>query len=146
MSKKRELVIGSQPWQRAASIWVRMNVFVLERGLAMQDEFDDNDEKGVTYAVIYEKGKPIACGRFLRESEDAGRLTRIATLAEYRGQHLGSQIIAALERHAQNLHIKTLSIHAELTAVSFYTRLGYHSASPVYQEDGVACRTLMRQL
>ncbi|WP_155286177.1 GNAT family N-acetyltransferase [Lacticaseibacillus zhaodongensis] len=146
MTAKRELVIGGQPWQRAASIWVRMNVFVIERGIALQDEFDANDEKGVTYAVIYEDQRPIACGRFLREGEDAGRLTRIATLADYRGQHLGSQIIAALERHAQSLHIKNLSIHAELTAVSFYTRLGYRNASPVYLEDGVACRTLVRQL
>lgn len=144
--QNKALVIGSEAWQRAASIYVRMRVFVLERGIDLKNEFDQNDVPGVTYAVIYDGKEPVATGRFLREGEDEGRLTRIATLADYRGQYLGSQIITALERHAQSVHVHKLTIHAELTAVTFYERLGYHSVSDVYYEDGVACRVLARRL
>ena len=95
-----------------------MRVFVLERGIAIADEFDRNDVPGVTYVVIYDGDEPVATGRFLREDEDSGRLTRIATLADYRGQHLGSQVVTALERFAQNQHVRHLEIHAEATAIT----------------------------
>lgn len=142
----RELLIGSEPWQRAASLYVRMTVFVLERGIDRADEFDQNDGPGITYANIWADGQPVATGRFLREGEDAGRLTRIATVAAYRGQGMGSQIVTALERYAQNQHVRHLQIHAEATDVSFYTRLGYRTISPVYLEDGVPCRIMARDL
>lgn len=143
---EKKLVIGSEPWQRAASCYVRMRVFVLERGIAIEDEFDQNDVPGVTYVVIYDGDEPVATGRFLREDEDSGRLTRIATLADYRGQHLGSQVVTALERFAQNQHVRHLEIHAEATAITFYKRLGYQTISPVYDEDGVPCRKMARDL
>ncbi len=141
-----DLKLGTAAWLRAAAIYVRMQVFVLERGIAIQDEFDDNDVPGVTYAVIFDGKEPVATGRFLREGDDAGRLTRIATRADYRGKHLGTQIIRALERHAQNQRIHDLQIHAEVTAMSFYEGLGYHAISEEYLEDGVPCRVMERKM
>lgn len=141
-----DLRIGSEPALRAASIYVRMQVFVLERGIAIDDEFDANDVPGVTYAVIFDGKTPVATGRFLREDDGSARLTRIATQADYRGQHLGTQIIRALERQAQDMHIHDLAIHAEVTAIPFYAGLGYHAVSPVYKEDGVPCRVMSRTL
>lgn len=146
MTAKQEILIGSEPWQRAASLYVRMAVFVLERGLDRTVEFDQNDGHGVTYATIWLDGQPVATGRFLREDETTGRLTRIATLAPFRGQGFGTQIVMALERYAQNQRIRHLQIHAEVTAVPFYTRLGYQTASPTYLEDGVPCRKMVREL
>lgn len=141
-----DLQMGSAPWLRAAAIYLRVQVFVLERTIKIEDEFDKNDVPGVVYAVIFAGKEPVATGRFLREGDDAARLTRIATRADHRGQHLGTQIIRALERHAQDLHIHDLQIHAEVTAIPFYTSLGYHAIGPVYEEDGVPCRVLARML
>lgn len=92
MDSNLKMVVGNEPWQRAASIYVRMTVFVLERSLAMQDEFDANDTEDTVYAVLYDQNLPIATGRFLREDDDTARLTRIATLKEYRGKQLGAAI------------------------------------------------------
>lgn len=141
-----DLQIGSEPWLRAASIYLRMQVFVLDRGIAAKDEFDQNDIPGVVYAVIFDGQEPVATGRFLREDDGSARLTRIATRIDYRGQHLGTQIIKALERQAQDLHIHDVQIHAEVTAIPFYAGLGYRAVSAVYLEDGVPCRVMARQL
>lgn len=35
-----ELVIGSDPWHRACSMYVRYRVFVMEKSIAREDEFD----------------------------------------------------------------------------------------------------------
>jgi predicted GNAT family N-acyltransferase len=144
MQMKR--VIGNQNWHRAASCYVRMQVFVLERGLAIDDEFDQADRDGTTYAVIFAGDQPVATGRYLPIDAEQALLTRIATLAAYRGQHLGAQVIQALEDQARQDGKQTLIIHSELTAKGFYQTLGYRPSSAVYQEDGVDCQTLTKQV
>lgn len=138
-----KLVVGKQRWQRAASCFIRMQVFVLEQKIPLEEEFDDNDLDETVYAVLYDDNKPVSTGRFLQE-EDAARMTRIATLPEYRGQHLGSKIIYALEDHAKAQGLKKVVIHADLTALPFYQKLGYVPYGEVYLEDGVPCQSLKK--
>lgn len=141
-----KMVVGNQDWQRAASCFVRMQVFVLERKIAIADEFDALDTPGTVYAVLYDEDEPVATGRFIPESQQAARFTRIATVSRYRGQQLGSQIIRALEAYACQQGYTDVEIHSELTAVAFYKKLGYLPVSAVYEEDEVPCQTLARTL
>lgn len=143
---EERLVLGCEPWQRAASCYVRFNVFVLERRINMVDEFDHLDTPDRLYAVLYVGKEPVATGRFVRESGQTARLTRIATLAKYRGKHYGRQVIKALENHARQEGITTLYIHSELTAKTFYEELGYKPCSEVYEEDGELCQSLSKSL
>ncbi|MGC6767882.1 GNAT family N-acetyltransferase [Enterococcus sp. LJL128] len=146
MGEEMVLTLGSQPWQRAASCFVRMNVFVLEKGMQPELEFDAFDLPDTVYAVISAGYQPIATGRFIKETDDIARLTRIATLSDYRGQQLGTQIVRGLEEYAKQLDIKKTLIHAEAEAVPFYEKIGYQLISEVYYEDGVPCQTLSRDL
>ncbi|MGT2757474.1 GNAT family N-acetyltransferase [Streptococcus ovuberis] len=139
-------IVGSAPFQRAASLYIRFQVFVLDKKIAMTDEFDENDEAGTTYAVVYDHNQPLATGRFLPETDTCARLTRIATLASYRGQGYGTLVIKALENHARREGFKELVIHSELMAKSFYEGLGYVAFGPRYLEDGEPCQSLKKQL
>jgi predicted GNAT family N-acyltransferase len=47
---------------------------------------------------------------------------------------------------AKEKQIERLLIHAELTAAGFYEGLGYCSVGKPYDEDGVPCITLEKQL
>ncbi len=141
-----ELCVGSQEWQRAASLSVRYQVFVVEGKIDRADEFDQYDEKGRIYANLFLDGKPVSTGRFLPENNETARLTRIATLSPYRGNGYGSKIIAALEEYAREAGFRRVIIHAELTAKTFYEELGYQAFSEVYQEDGQDCQSLTKEL
>ncbi|VHF28198.1 histone acetyl transferase HPA2 and related acetyl transferase S [Streptococcus pyogenes] len=88
-----KVIVGQEPFQRAASLYLRFCVFVLERNIAMADEFDAHDEKGTVYAVVYDDDQPVSTGRFLAETKTEARLTRIVTLADYRGQGYGAKVI-----------------------------------------------------
>lgn len=139
-------LLNNRPWQRAAACFVRMNVFVLERGIAIADEFDEKDVDGTTYAVAYKDNLPVATARFIKIDEQIAQITRVATLKEYRGCHLGSKLIQLMEDHADSQDVVKLDIHAELTAVEFYEKNGYIQSSEVYLEDGVECQTLTKKL
>lgn len=51
----------------------------------MTDKFDANDETRTVYAVVYDNDQPVSTGQFLAETKIEARLTRIVTLADYRG-------------------------------------------------------------
>lgn len=142
-----EIHTGSEPWNHAAALYIRMNVFVLERTIAMQDEFDDNDEPDRVYVVAYtDDGQPAATGRFQTIDDTTMRPGRIATLKDYRGQHLGAQVIKALEDYGMAHGYTKSVIHSEMTAQGFYERQGYQVASEPYEEDGVPAITLTKSL
>lgn len=138
-------LLNNTPWQRAAALFVRMNVFVLEREIAIADEFDEKDVDGTTYAVAYKDNLPVATARFIKNEDKVAQITRVATLKEYRGRHLGSKLIQLMEEYAVSEGIVQLDIHAELTAVEFYEKNGYVQSSESYLEDGVACQTLTKK-
>ncbi|MFC6171346.1 GNAT family N-acetyltransferase [Loigolactobacillus jiayinensis] len=141
-----QLKVNATNWQRAAAFAVRMQVFVRERSIALQDEFDDNDTDGTTYAVIYANDEPVATGRFQQISATTMRPGRIATLASQRGNGLGAQIIAALEAVGRQRGCTHSEIHSELTAQGFYAKLGYQPVGASFIEDGVACILLQKLL
>lgn len=47
-------LVNHLPYQRAASLYIRFSVFVIERNIKMKEEFDDNDEQDTIYAVLYD--------------------------------------------------------------------------------------------
>ncbi|HGA3189030.1 TPA: GNAT family N-acetyltransferase [Streptococcus agalactiae] len=141
-----KLLVNHLPYQRAASLYIRFSVFVIERNIKMEEEFDDNDEQDTIYAVLYDGEQPVSTGRFLPETQTEARLTRIATLKGYRGNGYGTKIIIALENYAKENGYHYLTIHAELTAKDFYQTLGYQATGNIYMEDGEACQTLEKYL
>ena len=141
-----QLKVNATNWQRAAAFAVRMQVFVRERGLALQDEFDDQDNDGTIYAVIYHNDDPVATGRFKQLDATTMRPGRIATLASQRGNGLGAKIIIALEQVGRQHGCTQSVIHSELTAQGFYAKLGYQPSGEPFSEDGVPCILLTKQL
>lgn len=107
-----KLLVNHLPYQRAASLYIRFSVFVIERNIKMEEEFDDNDEQDTIYAVLYDGKQPVSTGRFLPETQTEARLTRIAALKGYRGNGYGTKIIIALENYAKENGYHYLTIHA----------------------------------
>ncbi|WP_225418584.1 GNAT family N-acetyltransferase [Loigolactobacillus iwatensis] len=142
-----KLHVGSEPWQRAAALYVRMQVFVQERHIALIDEFDQHDTSKTSYAVMYtDNEQPVATGRL--QFIDAATIQpgRIATLSEYRGQGLGAQVINALEEVGQHQGYQKSLIHSERTAQGFYEQLGYQPVSGTFIEDGIPCVLVSKTL
>lgn len=146
MKQTITLSIGSEPFHRAASLFVRYQVFVLERGISKEEEFDQNDTDERIYATVFIDDEPVSTGRFLPIDSQRARLTRIATVAEQRGKGYGKEILKILEDYARNAGYLQLAIHSELTAKTFYESVGYEASSELYQEDGEWCQTLTKTI
>lgn len=140
------LFVESSKPIRAAATYIRMSVFVLERGIALTDEFDDKDSEQMIYAVLFKGNQPVATCRFESPEPDTLKIGRVATLKEYRGQGYGRQVITAMETKAREVGMVHSIIHSELTAQGFYEKMGYHVASDTFMEDGVPCVVVKKEL
>ena len=139
------LEVGRDSDLRAASSYIRMCVFVLEKKIVLADEFDQNDTSDTIYSVLFDGSRPVATARLLMEDTETARIGRVATIEAYRGKQLGSRVVRALEDLAKTQKFKQILIHAELSAAGFYENLDYHKKGEPYEEDGVPCITLVKK-
>ncbi len=117
---------------------IRIAVFVEEQGVPLEEELDSFDrlESGCAHVLVYYNGKPVGTGR-VRKIDAGAKLERICLLEEYRKHGLGKEIIGKLEAIAQSWEVQHVMLHGQTHAESFYQKLGYTTASDVFDEDGI---------
>lgn len=111
---------------------IRTEVFVIEQDF--KEEFDDIDNNCM-FLVMYDDEKVVAMCRYFPVSEDTYAIGRIAVVKEYRGQGIGSKIVAEAEMRLKGMGVKYAVLSAQLRAVEFYKKLGYVAEGETYFEE-----------
>ena len=86
----------------AQAKYIREEVFVKEQGF--HNEFDEIDSRAI-HLVIFVEGQAAGTARMFlgQEGDTAFTVGRVAVLPQYRGLHLGNQMLALLEEKAREL-------------------------------------------
>ncbi len=111
---------------------IRTKVFVEEQGFV--DTPDETDES-CWHIVVYEKLKPIGCGRMFIVGEGVLHIGRVAVLSEYRGKLVGKCIMQLCEDQARKLSASELELCSQLHAKGFYEKLGFEQEGDVFYEQ-----------
>lgn len=74
---------------------IRKKVFANEQKYPISVEFDDHD-KTCDHLLLTVDGTPAATARVFMTDEQTAKIGRLAVLKEYRGQHLGAELILSL--------------------------------------------------
>lgn len=120
---------------------IRSSVFVKEQGIPDEDGYDDSDNVCV-HAIAWDEGRPVGTGRF----GDDGRIGRIAVMKRVRGKGIAKAIILALEQHARKCGLRQLWAHAQVQALGFYEKLGYHVDKDEFMEDGIPHKRIYKSI
>ena len=129
-----EYHILKAPEDLSQAFWVREEVFTKEQGFANPDT-DDLDPVS-THLLILQDGKPIATGRTYCEQDGTTfHIGRICVLKEFRGLHLGKQLMDRLEEIAAGQGAKTLVLGAQLYAIPFYEKCGFVPTGERYMDE-----------
>ncbi|WP_228346619.1 GNAT family N-acetyltransferase [Venatoribacter cucullus] len=109
---------------------VRRRVFIDEQGVPEALEWDSDDASAVHFLARDGK-RPAGCLRLLSN----GTLGRMAVMPEYRGQHIGSQLLRSAEQHYLNeMRGRSLRANVQTQAYYFYWQNGY-SPEPDFNVD-----------
>ncbi|MBT9672008.1 GNAT family N-acetyltransferase [Secundilactobacillus kimchicus] len=116
-----------------AAKMIRLAVFVDEQGIDPKLEFDPLDATLVHY-VGYVADEPVTTAR-LAPSSSTVKVQRVATLPEYRGQHLASELLRTILA-AQPAGTE-VTLNAQQTAIGLYERLGFKPVGAPFEEVGI---------
>ena len=123
---------------------VRKIVFVEEQQVPIDEEIDQYEETA-DHFVLYDNETPIGAGRF-RSSENKGKFERICVLSSYRGTGSGALLMNEIEKFAIKKGFKTLKLNAQVHALSFYEKLGYHITSDEFLDAGIPHKSMEKHI
>lgn len=116
---------------------IRQQVFIDEQGVDPQIEIDQWEDQAIHYAV-YVNNVAVATARLIKEENQTYHMTRVASLKKYRGLGYGKELMDYIERQIKATGGQRIWLSAQLTAVSFYEKLGYQKIGETYEEAGMA--------
>ena len=131
-------------WRRGeASIRaVRHAVFVQEQGIPAQLEWDGADSACQHVLAVDARGAAVGTGRMQAD----GHIGRMAVLADWRGQGVGSRMLVSLMDRAREMRLPSVWLTAQATAVPFYLKHQFVAEGDEFVEAGIVHRRMRRVL
>ncbi len=114
---------------------IRREVFIKEQGVPEELEIDDLDKNAIHVLALLD-GEPAGCGRLLLYGEEA-KIGRVAVKKVMRRAGIGNGICKLLMTLAVERGVQKLHINAQLSAVEFYTQLGFERVGKTFMEAGI---------
>ena len=132
-----ELVISEIATEadREAGFAIRREVFCVEQGVSVDEEFDGLDGDCQLYLARL-GGGAIATAR-LRTAGNEVKIERVAVIEPERGNGYGREIMLRLMADAAAAGAGTITIHAQCHAEEFYRALGFVTEGNVFEEAGI---------
>ena len=114
---------------------IRFTVFVDEQQVPEELEMDDADPKCIHLLAI-EGDEPVGTGRI--DIGNAGKVGRVAIVASWRGQGVGTALMKLTHGVAKEHGLDGVWCNAQVSVQPFYEGLGYRvtSAEP-FNEAGI---------
>lgn len=122
-------------WQKHEVVLrrLRIEVFVDEQKVPLEEEFDDDDPRSAHVLALAPDGTPVATGRLV----PGGRIGRLAVVAAWRKRGVGALVFERLLELGVAHGHGTVRLSAQVAAVPFYERFGFRTEGDVYLDCGI---------
>lgn len=121
---------------------VRETVFMQEQQVPEALEWDGLDAEAIHLLARDINGTPIATARMLAD----GHIGRVAVLAPWRGRGIGTALMEKMFDIATTKGMSALHLDAQVSAIPFYERLGFHAEGEIFMDAGIPHRHMHRTL
>ncbi len=138
---------------------IRRSVFIDEQGVPEALEWDGLDRQARHFLVLdpaighdattrrAATATPIPLGTArMRIVGGHAKAERVAVQQAARKHGVGRLLMLALEAHARCQRLPAVLLHAQLTAIPFYERLGYQAHGEIFPDAGIDHREMTKLL
>ena len=131
-------------WSRdaAAIHGVRHTVFVVEQHVDPEEEWDEADPRCLHVLAETQKCDAVGTGRL----DISGKIGRMAVLAPYRGNGVGSLILNKLVDQAKHKSLDEVYLNAQVRAMAFYALHGFEPEGDEFLEANIPHVRMRRRL
>lgn len=131
--------------EREDAYYVRRTVFVEEQHVPIEAEIDQFEDEAVHFVLYNEDKESVGAGRY-RVIDGIAKAERVCVLPTGRGKGSGVLIMNALEAHAKERGLAQMKLSAQVHAIPFYEKLGYHTCSEEYLDQNIPHRLMIKTL
>ena len=117
---------------------VRRTVFIEEQGVPAVLEWEARDAECRWFLARDAQGRPVGIARLTPE----GTIGRMAVLAPWRRQGVGSALLAAALCAARTRGLSRITLSAQTHALGFYARHGFVAVGPEFPDAGIPHRAM----
>jgi len=129
------IVLGTWSSHAEGARMVREQVFLQERGIPAELEWDAWDASALHVLALDAQAQVIATGRLLTQGA-AGRIGRLAVLPEWRGKGVGQALLRRLLEAGLQHGLPSAFLHARQEASGFYEKSCFVQQGAPYLETG----------
>lgn len=131
--------------ERAAAMKLRYDVFVIEQGVALEEDVDGLDGEA-QHLVAVQDGTVVATCRLLHDADRVARLGRMAVAPPARRRGIATELLREAERVAARAGSTRMVLHAQTDAIALYDRAGYRPEGARFHEAGIEHQTMVKGL
>lgn len=131
-------------WDESSSALrtIRETVFIHEQGVPVELEWDGLDSSCAHVLAWNDRGEAIGTARMQRN----GTIGRMAVLKDWRGRGVGQALLQTLLDLAIKQGLARVSLSAQIHALGFYERAGFHLVGEPYMDAGIPHRKMVKEL
>jgi len=126
---------------KARAFGIRMRVFVSEQGVPRDIELDDDDQHAIHFLAT-SSGRAVGTARLVMRGKKA-KVGRMAVLKKYRRKGIGAALLKRVIAAAKRRGARIIFLHAQITVIEFYEKMGFRCVGPVFDEAGIAHRQMV---
>lgn len=151
--QKRRRIMTEQSAQRRVELveWpragtdiraIRETVFIHEQGVPVDLEWDGLDASCAHVLAWSESGEAIGTARL----QPNGTIGRMAVLKAWRGRGVGRALLQTLLDLAVRQGLPRVTLSAQIHALGFYERAGFHVIGEPFMDAGIPHRKMVKEL
>ncbi len=145
MRKMIDIDFGSSRYNELVEL--RYKILLEPLGLKFLDSFRNKEANYLHIGCVEQLDDKLVGGLILAPLDNEKiRLMQVAVDTVYRGEGIGRELVKYAEKRAKEAGYSQIIMHAMLSVVGFYEKLGYHAEGDVFDEQGLTFLKMVKDL
>lgn len=145
MRKMIDIDFGSSRYNELVEL--RYKILLEPLGLKFLDSFCNKEANYLHIGCVEQLDDKLVGGLILAPLDNENiRLMQVAVDTVYRGEGIGRELVKYAEKRAKEAGYSKIIMHAMLSVVGFYEKLGYHAEGDVFDEQGITFLKMVKDL
>lgn len=145
MRKMIDIDFGSSRYNELVEL--RYKILLEPLGLKFLDSFRAKEANYLHIGCVEQLDDKLVGGLILAPLDNEKiRLMQVAVDTVYRGEGVGRELVKYAEKRAKEAGYSQIVMHAMLSVVGFYEKLGYHAEGDIFDEQGITFLKMVKDL
>lgn len=145
MKKMLDIDFGSTRYDELVQL--RYKILLEPLGLKFLDMHRDKEANYLHIGCIENLDDTLVGGLILAPIDNETiRLMQVAVDNKYQGEGIGRDLVKYAEKRAKEVGYSRIIMHAMLSVVNFYERMGYSQEGEIFEEKGITFAKMNKEL